>query len=127
MLTFQHAPATINELLLLLASAVPSPSGIPSAASLNAPNASGNTPLHWAAINGHLESVKALVGAGADPARVNRAGKEAVFEAEGAGKGEVVEWLLGEGRGLEGEGEGGGAGVGVEMVGEGEAEGDGGL
>ena len=57
-------------------------------------NHSGNTPLHWAALNGHLEAVKLLVAAGADPSIKNNAGKVAAVEAEEAGKDEVVSWLL---------------------------------
>lgn len=69
---------------------------------LDAHNAAGNTPLHWAALNGHLEAVKVLVGAGADVRVRNGAGREAVGEAEGGGRGEVVEWLLMVGRGVDG-------------------------
>ena len=52
-------------------------------------------------MNGHLEAVKLLVGAGADPAITNNAGHDVVYEAEINGKDTVVEWLLTEGRGLE--------------------------
>ncbi|KAJ5182561.1 hypothetical protein N7492_000177 [Penicillium capsulatum] len=41
-------------------------------------------PLHWAALNTHLECVKALVEAGADVAIKNNAGHDAVFLAERA-------------------------------------------
>ncbi|KAH8423581.1 ankyrin repeat-containing protein [Aspergillus melleus] len=51
---------------------------------LNHKNHSGNTPLHWAALNTHLECVKALVEAGADIAVTNDAGLDAVFLAERA-------------------------------------------
>ncbi|RAK98939.1 ankyrin repeat domain-containing protein [Aspergillus ibericus CBS 121593] len=51
---------------------------------LNHRNYSGNTPLHWAALNTHLECVKALVEAGADVAIKNDAGLDAVFLAERA-------------------------------------------
>ncbi len=68
---------------------------------LNNQNASGNTPLHWASLNGHLEAVKLLIGAGADPTITNKAGHDALYEAEINGKDAVVEWLLTEGRGLE--------------------------
>ncbi|PVI00471.1 ankyrin [Periconia macrospinosa] len=61
---------------------------------INACNDSGNTALHWAALNGHLESVKALVQSGADVTIINKAGHDAVFEAEINDKGDVVEWLL---------------------------------
>jgi ankyrin repeat protein len=62
---------------------------------INAVNDAGNTPLHWAAVNGHLESVKLLIESGADVTIINRAGHDAVFEAEINDKKEVVDWLLG--------------------------------
>ncbi|KAH8731899.1 ankyrin repeat-containing domain protein [Phaeosphaeriaceae sp. PMI808] len=62
---------------------------------INAVNEAGNTPLHWAALNGHLESVKLLIQSGADVTIINRAGHDAVFEAEINDKKEVVDWLLG--------------------------------
>ena len=87
-------------------------------------NGSGNTPLHWACLNGRLDAVKVLVEAGkADPGVVNAAGKDAVFEAEVAGHGEVVEWLLRTCEGLE-EGLGGGGGEGKNGEGEGGEEGN---
>ncbi|CAG7952055.1 unnamed protein product [Penicillium olsonii] len=49
---------------------------------INHRNNSGNTPLHWAALNTHLECVKALVEAGADLDVKNDAGHDAVFLAE---------------------------------------------
>ncbi|KAE8322515.1 hypothetical protein BDV39DRAFT_183931 [Aspergillus sergii] len=54
------------------------------AAVINHRNHSGNTALHWAALNTHLECVKALVGAGADITVKNDAGLDAVFLAERA-------------------------------------------
>lgn len=84
---------TLKELLTLLASS--------QTISLNLQNASGNTPLHWAALNGHLPAVKLLIEAGADPSVMNRAGKDAVYEAEANEKNEVAAWLLTEGKGLE--------------------------
>lgn len=48
-----------------------------------------------------MDAVRILIGAGADPAIRNNAGHDAVYEAERAGKDEVVEWLLEEGKGLE--------------------------
>ena len=51
---------------------------------MNHRNHSGNTPLHWAALNTHLECVKALVEAGADVTIKNNAGHDAVFLAERA-------------------------------------------
>ncbi|CAO2647257.1 Nn.00g081790.m01.CDS01 [Neocucurbitaria sp. VM-36] len=67
----------------------------PAAAFINAVNEAGNTPLHWAALNGHLESVKLLMQSGADVTIFNKAGHDAVFEAELNDKQEVVDWLLG--------------------------------
>ena len=68
---------------------------------LNAKNKSGNTALHWAALNGHLEAVRVLLGAGANPAVINNAGHDAVYEAEVNEHGKVAEWILTEGKGLE--------------------------
>jgi hypothetical protein len=66
-----------------------------SSAPVNAVNDAGNTPLHWAALNGRLDCVKLLVQSGADVTIINTAGHDAVFEAEINDKKEVVEWLLG--------------------------------
>jgi ankyrin repeat protein len=78
---------------------------------LNAQNKAGNTALHWAALNGHLEAVKVLLEEGSDPTITNQRGHDAVYEAELNDKKEVVEWVLKEG----GEGlESGVAGEGVE-------------
>lgn len=119
MLTYSFRQATLTDLL----------SSIHHALSLNLQNASGNTPLHWAALNGHLSAVKLLVGAGADTTVVNKAGKEAVFEAEAGEQGEVVAWLLEEGKragGRDGEGgcggNEGGEGRLEEVVREGDTE-----
>lgn len=68
---------------------------------LDAQNAWGNTPLHWAALNGYLEAVKALVAAGATMGIRNKAGHDAVYEAEMSSKDAVVEWLLQQDKGLE--------------------------
>ncbi|GFF42458.1 ankyrin repeat-containing protein YAR1 [Aspergillus lentulus] len=117
------------------------------AAVVNHRNHSGNTPLHWAALNTHLECVKALVEAGADIAVKNDAGLDAIFlaertawsteeegkeapaEEEGAGemsKGrQVVEWLLSSDKA--GDLEGGlsvSAGVGAEESGSGSGSGE---
>tara|TARA_R110002003_G_scaffold175_3_gene14172 strand:- start:3991 stop:4425 length:435 start_codon:yes stop_codon:yes gene_type:complete len=69
--------------------------GKPAAELINAVNEAGNTPLHWAALNGHLEGVKLLVESGADVTIINQAGHDAVFEAEINDKQDVVDWLLG--------------------------------
>jgi uncharacterized protein len=61
---------------------------------INKKNAQGNTPLHWAAYNGHFPVVKMLVEAGADMWIKNQAGHLAMFEAERADKSDVVQYLL---------------------------------
>lgn len=66
----------------------------PIPALLNKQNAQGSTPLHWAALNGHLDAVKLLVVAGADMWIKNSAGHLAMFEAERADKSDVVQYLL---------------------------------
>ena len=71
---------------------------------VNHRNVNGNTPLHWAALNAHLECVKVLVAAGADAGIVNEVGHDALFEAElgeKEGSKEVVEWMLKNCDGLE--------------------------
>ncbi|KIW92488.1 uncharacterized protein Z519_06335 [Cladophialophora bantiana CBS 173.52] len=71
---------------------------------VNHRNVSGNTPLHWAAMNGHLDVVKALVKAGADPTIINEAGRDAVVEAEMSSKDgakECAGWMLKHCEGLE--------------------------
>lgn len=85
---------------------------------LNHRNHSGNTALHWAALNTHLECVKALVEAGADVAIKNDAGHDAVFLAERAAwsasaeevkedeeGNQEIEMTIGEAQEGEGEGE----------------------
>jgi len=52
---------------------------------INHGNNAGNTPLHWAALNTHLNCVKALVEAGADISAKNNAGHDAAFLAERTG------------------------------------------
>ena len=47
--------------------------------------------------------MKLLVEAGADTTVVNKAGRNAVYEAEASEKDEVAAWLLTEGKGVEGE------------------------
>ena len=64
---------------------------------INAQNQAGNTALHWAALNGHLEAVKILLEHGGDPTITNSRGHDAVYEAELNDKREVVEWMLKEG------------------------------
>lgn len=89
---------------------------------VNKQNLSGNTALHWAALNGHLELAKLLLGKGADASILNFSGHDAVYEAEVNDKQDVAEWLLKESIGLEkgigregsGLGEGSGSGEGEE-------------
>jgi uncharacterized protein len=67
-------------------------------------NSSGNTPLHWAAVNGYIKCVKILVAAGADPTITNKAGHDALYEADCSGKDggrEVTEWMLAHCEGVE--------------------------
>ncbi|KAL8664551.1 MAG: hypothetical protein Q9202_002960 [Teloschistes flavicans] len=73
----------------------------PMGLNLDLQNEAGNTPLHWAAMNGHLEVVKLLVKSGADLKVQNQAGHDATFEAERGGKEDVVAWLLGQQKGVE--------------------------
>jgi hypothetical protein len=78
---------------------------------INAQNEAGNTALHWAALNGHLDAVKVLMEQGCDPTITNAKGYDAIFEAELNDKTAVVEWVLKEGgegleEGVKGEPEG---------------------
>jgi hypothetical protein len=73
----------LNYILQPLTSDV-SPAAQDYAAFLNYRNYTGNTPLHWAALNTHLDCVKALVEAGADISLKNDAGHDALFLAERA-------------------------------------------
>lgn len=64
----------------------------PTALSLH--NHQGNTPLHWAALNGHLEVVKILVENKADIKALNIVGRSALYEASDNEKESVVDYLL---------------------------------
>ncbi|KAM3418075.1 hypothetical protein BST61_g6280 [Cercospora zeina] len=83
----------LAELLPNLLSQLGAAEGAP-AAFVNHGNKEGNTPLHWAAYNGHLAVVKLLIAAGADMWQKNAAGHLAMFEAERADKNDVVQYLL---------------------------------
>ena len=104
-----HWPAANGnlEVLQYLLSLVPSKevAADKSAPSLvNHKNVNGNTPLHWAALNAHLDCVKVLLAAGADAGMVNEVGHDSLFEAElgeKEGSKEVVEWMLKNCEGLE--------------------------
>lgn len=69
---------------------------------LNLQNSSGNTPLHWATLNGHLDAVKALIVAGADCSIQNNAGRDVLWEAGLNDKRDVAEWIAMEGKGMDG-------------------------
>ncbi|KAF7160820.1 hypothetical protein CNMCM5623_006414 [Aspergillus felis] len=104
-----HFPAAngnaeiLNYLLATLTAQAAAPlSAEQIAAVVNHRNHSGNTPLHWAALNTHLECVKALVEAGADIAIKNDAGLDAIFLAERTAWSTEEEE---EGKGAEGSGE----------------------
>lgn len=60
---------------------------------VNAVNDSGNTPMHWAALLGSLESVRLLLEAGADPLHKNLMGLDVLYQAETAGQDEVMNYL----------------------------------
>ena len=62
---------------------------------LAARNGAGNTAFHWACLNGHIHAAKALYAAGAEASTLNEAGRDALREAEGADRFEIVEWLMG--------------------------------
>ncbi len=54
----------------------------------------GETPLHIAAHNGHINAARALLACGANPNKVDSAGFTAIHEAAKEGHGEVVHLLL---------------------------------
>ncbi|CAG8591393.1 5658_t:CDS:2, partial [Scutellospora calospora] len=61
---------------------------------VNAQNELGNTPLHWSALNGHIEVVTLLISNGADVKIKNKAGRTAMYEAQQNNHEKVVEYLL---------------------------------
>ncbi|KAJ5229962.1 hypothetical protein N7489_010670 [Penicillium chrysogenum] len=93
-----HFPAANgnSEILKTLLQKLSSADAAQRVAFVNHRNNSGNTPLHWAALNAHLECVKALVEAGADLEVKNDAGHDAVFLAE------RTAWTAGQGDDAEG-------------------------
>ena len=60
---------------------------------INTPNSSKNTPLHWAALNNHLDIVQYLYSQSADPLLKNEQGRTALEEAEGRGWEGVAKYL----------------------------------
>ena len=90
----------IGYILSLLLSSATSSNSTPSLL-LNTTNTAGNTPLHYACLNGHLAATKLLLSAGADATIVNRAGHDAVYEAEVGGHDSVASIVLEMGIGLE--------------------------
>ena len=60
---------------------------------INTPNSSKNTPLHWAALNNHLDMVQYLYSQSADPLLKNEQGRTALEEAEGRGWEGVAKYL----------------------------------
>lgn len=92
---------------------------------LDAANEYGNTGLHWAALGGHLDTVRLLVEEGAAPALANDKNYVPLDLASFGGKLDVVDYFLAQSGALEsGNDEGlGGAAAGLEL--EGEEVGDG--
>ncbi|EAQ86437.1 hypothetical protein CHGG_07690 [Chaetomium globosum CBS 148.51] len=128
------------ETVNLLLSHLPANNTAQKQAYLDAPNAYGNTGLHWAALGGHLSVVRALVEAGASVAAANDKNYIPLDVAGFAEKGEVVDYFLAasakrgggrRGQGRRGAGKGGGGwggwlkGVEEVSVDDGEGEEDG--
>ena len=62
-------------------------------ANVNAVNAIGNTPLHWAAYSGHAIVADLLLAAGANPKAANEDGQTPAQWAEQGGISELAEHL----------------------------------
>ena len=60
---------------------------------LNYKNTNGDTPMHIAALRGHLDCVKTLLLKGANPCIINISGKTAAHEAEKNQHYQVVEYI----------------------------------
>ena len=58
------------------------------------PTSSGDTPLHWASVNGSTDCVKLLLAAGADATLKNNSGRSSVTVAEQQNHLEIVNLLL---------------------------------
>lgn len=61
---------------------------------LDEANEHGNTGLHWAALGGHLDTVKLLLEQGASPALANEANYVALDLAQFNDKAEVARYFL---------------------------------
>lgn len=69
---------------------------------LDAPNEYGNTGLHWAALGGHLDTVKLLMENGTSPALANDQNYVPLDLAGLNNKVDVVDYFLAKSEGLEG-------------------------
>ena len=56
-------------------------------------NGDGNTPLHWACLNGHKAAVERLMGRGASAAVLNAAGRTPLDEALSSGAPGMLELI----------------------------------
>lgn len=72
---------------------------------LDAANEFGNTGLHWAALGGHLDTVKLLMDNGAAPALANDKNYVPLDLASFNDKFDVVDYFLSKTEGMEGENE----------------------
>ncbi|MBC8108546.1 MAG: ankyrin repeat domain-containing protein, partial [Anaerolineae bacterium] len=63
-------------------------------ANVNAPDAAGRTPLHWAARARNVKAIDVLLAYRADPKLRDRDGRTALFDAAGTGDAKVVAALL---------------------------------
>ncbi len=70
---------------------------------LDATNEFGNTGIHWAALGGHLETVKFLVEQGASPVLANDKNYVPLDLASFNSHTEIVDYFLSQSEGLEGE------------------------